>query len=163
MERQNQERGFTLVELMIVVAIIAFLSMIAVPNFKRYIAKAKRAEAFMNLGSLYTAQKIYWAEHGCYTADLAGLGGAGWKPEGYIGNPAKERFYYTYGFGQGKEGQHYFTGKGGGTVVHLQQAKVDRHAFLAIAAADIDGDGKFDIIGINENHELVIFQDDLAE
>ncbi len=41
--------GFTLVELMVVVAIIGFLAMIAVPNFMRFLAKAKRAEAYMNL------------------------------------------------------------------------------------------------------------------
>ena len=54
-------RGFTLIELMIVVAIIAFLSIIAVPNFFKFLAKAKRSEAYMNLSSIYTAQKT--AQH----------------------------------------------------------------------------------------------------
>lgn len=159
----RQNRGFTLIELMIVVAIVAFLSMIAVPSFTRYMAKTKRTEAYMNLGAIYTAEKMHWAEHGCYTAQLCGEQGVGWKPEGYVGGGAKERFYYTYGFAQGKEGESFFTGKLGAAIKVLDQAKADQHSFLAVAAADIDGDGKLDIIGINEKHEIVIIQDDLID
>lgn len=155
--------GFTLIELMIVVAIIAFLSMICVPSFMRYLAKAKRTEAYMNLGSIYTAQKMYWAEHGRYTTRLAGPNSIGWKPEGYAGGGAQERFYYTYGFGQGKEGENYFTGKLGAPVAHLALAKADEKSFLIIAAADIDGDGKLDIIGIDDKHQIRILEDDLSE
>ena len=50
--------GFSLIELMVVVAIMAFLAMIAVPNFNRFLAKAKRAEAYMNLNSIYVTEKI---------------------------------------------------------------------------------------------------------
>ena len=156
-------KGFTLIELMIVVAIVAFLSMIAVPNFMRYIAKAKRTEAYMNLGSIYTAEKMYWAEHGCYTNKLAGDQGAGWKPEGYSGGGAQERYHYTYGFCDGKEGENYFTGKLGTAISNLKLSKADNNSFLAIAAGDIDGDGKLDVIGINDKHDIVILQDDLAE
>ena len=58
------KKGFTLIELMIVVAIIAFLSMVAVPSFMRFLAKSKRAEAYVNLHSIYAAQKAFWAENG---------------------------------------------------------------------------------------------------
>jgi prepilin-type N-terminal cleavage/methylation domain-containing protein len=157
------KQGFTLIELMIVVAIVAFLSMVSVPSFMRYMAKAKRTEAYMNLGAIYTAEKMHWAEHGCYTEQLCGTNGAGWKPENYSGGGSKERFYYTYGFAQGKEGEHYFTGKLGASIKALPNAKADQSGFLAIAAADIDGDGKLDVIGINDKHEIVILQDDLAD
>lgn len=156
-------RGFTLIELMIVVAIVAFLSMVSVPSFMRYMAKTKRVEAYMNLGSIYTAEKMYWAEHNCYTSQLCGASGAGWKPEGYAGGGSKERFYYTYGFAQGKEGENCFTGKLGAVINSLVQAKADQNSFLAVAAGDIDGDGKLDVIGINDKHEIVILQDDLAD
>src|SRR5437016_4874696 len=96
------KKGFTIIELMIVVAIIAFLSMVAVPTFTKFLAKAKRAEAYMNLSSIYAAQKAYWAEHGTYSDVLSGDGGIGWQPEGNIN--------YTYGFA-GSEGRNYFTGK----------------------------------------------------
>jgi prepilin-type N-terminal cleavage/methylation domain-containing protein len=153
--------SYTLLELMIVVVIIAFLATIAIPNFMRYLAKAKRAEAYINLGAIYTAEKLYWAEHGCYTNKLSGLNGVGWRPEGYAGGGAQEKFYYTYGFGQGNEGEHYFTGKGGGTVKDLSKSFANPHEFLIIAVADIDGDGKPDIIAINHHHEIKIIVDDL--
>src|ERR1700739_2918912 len=102
--------GFSLIELMVVVAIIAFLAMIAIPNFNRFFAKAKRTEAYMNLHSIYAAEKAYWAEHGTYSDVLSGPGSIGWQPEGYKGGGVNENFYYTYGFA-GSEGKNYFTGK----------------------------------------------------
>ena len=53
-----KKRGFTLIELMIVVAIIAFLAIVSVPSFMKFLAKAKRAEAYMNLSSIYGAKSI---------------------------------------------------------------------------------------------------------
>jgi Tfp pilus assembly protein PilE len=155
--------GSTLVELMVVIAIIAFLAMIAVPNLMKYLAKSKRAEAYVNLASIYTAQKMYWAEHGCYATKLCGKDGLGWKPEGYSGGGSNERFYYSYGFGSGAEGEHYFTGKLEAPVSTLKLAKADKDSFLVLAAADIDGDQSPDIIGINEKHEIIIIQDDLQD
>src|SRR5690242_10606060 len=105
------KKGFMLIELMIAVAIIAFLAMIAVPNFTRFMAKAKRTEAYINLHAIYAAQKAYFAEHGTYAASLSGNNGLGWQPEGYAGGGSKERFNYTYGFSSGGEGSGYFTGK----------------------------------------------------
>lgn len=154
--------AFSLIELMIVIAIIAFLSMISFPSFMRFLAKAKRAEAYMNLGSLYVAQKAYWAEHGTYSTNLSGPNSVGWKPEGYSGGGAKERFYYTYGFGNGQEGQNYFTGKLNTPSSELQQTNASQKSFIAAAAGDIDGDGEADVITINELNDIKITKDDLA-
>ncbi len=52
--------GFTLLELMVVVAIIAFLSMISIPSIMGIFSKAKRTESYMNLKSLYMAEKSYF-------------------------------------------------------------------------------------------------------
>lgn len=153
--------GFSLIELMIVVAIIAFLAMIAVPNYTRYLAKAKRTEAYMQLSSLYAAQKAFWAENGRYSDQLAGQGGIGWEPEGYSGGGAGEKFYYTYGF-PGSEGTNYFTGKLGTSSSYLSNAHADDNSFVAIAAADIDGDGYPDIIAVDQFNNITILQDDLA-
>ncbi len=157
-----KKHAFTLIELMIVVAIIAFLAMVSVPTFTRFLAKAKRAEAYMNLNSIYAAEKAYWAEHGGYTDVLYGDNGAGWKPEGYRGGGAGENFYYTYGFGGGSEGRNYFTGKLATSSGHLSHANSNSKGFVAVAAGDIMGNGKPDILMVDENNKITIIQDALA-
>jgi len=156
-----KRNGFTLLELMIVVAIIAFLAMIAMPNFMHFLAKAKRAEAYMNLHSIYAAQKAYFAENATYSTVLNGQSGIGWKPEGYKGGGKGEKFYYTYGF-PGGEGKNFFTGKLEMPASHLGRAKADKNSFIAVAAGDIDGDGKPDIIIIDQDSTITIVEDDLA-
>jgi len=158
-----KSKGFSLIELMVVVAIIGFLAMIAVPNFMRFLAKAKRAEAYMNLSSIYAAQKVYWAEHGKYADSLSGEGGIGWKPEGYKGGGSGENFYYTYGFASGSEGKNYFTCKLGTASSHLTMSKADDNGFIVVAAGDIDGDGKPDILVVDEHNNIRIVQDDLID
>ena len=67
-------RGFTLIELMIVVAIIGILAAIAIPNFIRFQAKSKQSEAKTNLKSIYTAQKAYFGEKDKYVTDFKAVG-----------------------------------------------------------------------------------------
>lgn len=153
-------KGFTLIELMVVIAIIGFLAVISVPSFTRFVTKAKRTEAYVNLHAIYAAQKTYWVEHGTYTTVLSGENGIGWQPEGYSSGGSCERFNYTYGF-SGKEGKNCFTGKLGASSHHLQQAHATKDSFLVIAVADIDNDGDLDIIGIDHNNTIVIIEDDL--
>ena len=57
MSRRGQARGFTLIELMIVVAIIGVLASIAIPSFVRMQARARQAEVSTNLKSLYTSMR----------------------------------------------------------------------------------------------------------
>ncbi len=70
---KKKEEGFTLIELMIVVAIIGILAAIAIPNFLRYQAKAKQTEAKSNLGSIYTSQITYNAETDTYSNAFTNL------------------------------------------------------------------------------------------
>ncbi len=81
------EKGFTLIELMIVVAIIGILAAIAIPNFLTYQARARQAEARTNLGSLFTTETAYFGEWSTYTTDLVAMG---YTP---TGSPR-----YIYGF-----------------------------------------------------------------
>ena len=156
----SKSKGSFLIELMIVVAVIAFLSVLAIPNLMRFFSRAKRAEVYMNLGSLYAAEKTYWIENGCYSSNLNGPGGIGWKPEGYSGGGKKEKFYYTYGFA-GQEGQNYFTGKLESVPTSLAKSFADKDKFIAIAVADINGDGKLDIMSVDENNNITIVSDAL--
>lgn len=155
--------GFTLIELMIVVAIIALLAALSIPSFTKFIAKSKRAEAYMNLHALYAAQKAFWAEHGKYASQLNGADGLGWKPDGYRGGGENENFYYTYGFSSGSEGQAYVTGKLKTPASALAGSRADTNSFLVYAAGDIDGDGRPDILSVDENNMIKIVQDDLAD
>ncbi|MBN8465875.1 prepilin-type N-terminal cleavage/methylation domain-containing protein [Corallococcus exiguus] len=70
----RKKGGFTLIELMIVVAIIGILAAIAIPNFMRFQAKSKQSEAKTNLKALYTSQKAYFGEKDTYIIDFKKLG-----------------------------------------------------------------------------------------
>jgi type IV pilus assembly protein PilA len=71
---ERNEQGFTLVELMVVVAIIGVLSAVAVPNFKKYQAKAKSSEAKVQLAAAYTAQQSFYGDFGIYSTCLSYMG-----------------------------------------------------------------------------------------
>lgn len=67
-------KGFTLIELMIVVAIIGILAAIAVPNFVKFQCRSKQSEAKTNLKAIYGAQESYRAEHDTYTDNQTQMG-----------------------------------------------------------------------------------------
>jgi hypothetical protein len=125
--------------------------MVSVPSLKKFLAKTKRAEAHLNLSALATAEKVYWAEHGTYTDDLEALG---WKPEGQV--------QYSYGF-PGAAGKNNIEGKLGGGTAALSSGKAGKEGFVAVAVADIDGDGEPDIITIDQTNNITQVKDDLAD
>lgn len=140
----RRKHGFTLVELMIVVAIIGIMATVAVPSFVRYQNRARRAEAFANLGTLAKSQKSYFAEYGLFvgaemvpstvTGNDPGpekrdsssvateFAGVGWFPEGNV--------YYDYDTNTGN-----FSGN----------CNCDT-CFTSTAYGDVDGDGAVALI-----------------
>ena len=69
-----KRRGFTILELMIVVAVIGILAAIALPKYAEVLRKAKEGSSKGSLGSLRGALSIYYADmEGQYPSDLASL------------------------------------------------------------------------------------------
>ena len=60
------QKGFTLIELMIVVAIIGILAAIAIPNFLRYQATSRQSEARTDLGGIFVAETSFFGERSRY-------------------------------------------------------------------------------------------------
>lgn len=79
--KRTSQKGFSLVELMVVVAIIGVLASIAVPQVNKFIAKSRQSEAKTNLASYYTSQKAFQAEYGVYDGRFQAIGFA---PEGQL-------------------------------------------------------------------------------
>lgn len=78
---RKSQSGFSLVELMVVVAIIGILAAVAVPSVNKYMAKARQSEAKTNLSSLFTSEKAFYAEYNTYDSRFAAVG---YSPEGQI-------------------------------------------------------------------------------
>jgi len=116
--------GFTLIELMIVVAIIGILAAIAIPNFLRFQLRSRSTEGRINIAAIRTAEESYKAEFNSYvpaalspaanpignakvTFTDAGNAGTnfdtmGWRPEGSV--------YFNYEVVTGCTGECYFVG-----------------------------------------------------
>ncbi|MFZ5478634.1 MAG: type IV pilin protein [Myxococcota bacterium] len=125
----SSRRGFSLVELMIVVAIIGILAALAIPNFRAMQYKAKRAEVPGNVTGIHTSELAYEASFDEYVSatanpsttpgkdlrdfdlSISGWRELGWSPDGPV------------------RGQYA-----------VSAASTD---FTVIASTDIDGDGDF--------------------
>lgn len=83
----RDKKGFTLIELMIVVAIIGILAAIAIPNFLKFQCKGRQSEAKTNLGGIFTAEKSFFSTYNEYSSSLPAIN---WTPSGCP--------RYVYGF-----------------------------------------------------------------
>lgn len=70
----NNVRGFTLIELMIVVAVISILAAVAYPAYTDYVTRAKRADGKAGILQIQLAQEKWRANHTTYSSSLASLG-----------------------------------------------------------------------------------------
>lgn len=69
----NRRRGFTFVELMVVMLLLGALSSMAVPRFREYKVRAFVAAMQSDLGNLKIAEETFWAEQQRYATDTASL------------------------------------------------------------------------------------------
>ena len=70
---RTRTRGFTMIELMIVVSIIGILAAIAIPNFIKFQARSKQSEVRANLKALFTAEKAFYQEKDRYSSLIGEL------------------------------------------------------------------------------------------
>lgn len=87
MTMMRRKRGFTLIELMIVVAIIAVLAAIAIPWWGRYTYRARRGDGQNLLMHIAQAEERYYTDYNYYPLSTSSLG--------YTGTPTSEHGYYT--------------------------------------------------------------------
>lgn len=94
MRKLKKTLGFTLIELMIVVAVIAILAAIAYPSYRDNIRKSRRVDAKSALTDIAQLQEAFYARNGRYTDDMTdlGFGNAGWNNVP-LSSPNAERFY----------------------------------------------------------------------
>ncbi|MEX2209110.1 MAG: prepilin-type N-terminal cleavage/methylation domain-containing protein [Myxococcota bacterium] len=159
----KKREGFTLIELMIVVAIIGILAAIAIPNFIKFQLRAKAGESKVNLAGIRTAQESYFAEAGTYMdfpptpilgfvpqqkAPFNPLGcpPAVWAPGGngfcWIGWQPEGDVYYAY--------ELEAASSAAGVVAVDPANGVTANQFYATAVTDIDADGAQNSWGINQ-------------
>ena len=80
--KARHQRGFTLIEIMIAVVIVAILAAIALPSFMDSIRKGRRSEAFAALSALQQAQERWRANNSSYASALANTAVVGAPPNG---------------------------------------------------------------------------------
>jgi type IV pilus assembly protein PilA len=156
------QKGFTLIELMIVVAIIGILAAIAIPNFLSYQARSRQAEARTNLGAVFVSEVAFFGENNQYSS---------FSTIGYTLAGVTNRYTYRSpnaagtGASSGTQGADlYHTGAGsnaaGGTndadgaAVALSAAALPiapaAGGFTATASGSVDGDPTVDHWYVND-------------
>lgn len=70
----SSQKGFTLIELMVVMAIVGLLAATAALSYQHFTKKAQSVEAEVALAEVYRLQQLYHAQHGMYGTDLGAIG-----------------------------------------------------------------------------------------
>ena len=150
MMKFRDKKGFSLVELMIVVAIIAILAAIAIPSFMRFAMKSKTSEATGNLSAIRTAEEGYKAENDLYyvcvqspaidATDLVTSAVKLWVDEGTPGEDAFEDIGFA---------------ADGNVRYHYEVPTASATGYVATATGDLDDDNLDAIYTLTKTTPLV--------
>ena len=141
-----RNKGFTLIELMIVVAIIGILAAIAIPNFLGFVSKARRSEVKSNLEAIYRAELSYFGEKDRYSNSF---GDIRWVPVGVA--------YYTYSVGI----EYFGKDNNVNPKPAIATPAANDNSFTAYGWGNIDPDSTVDIWHIDQLKNLVTDVDDI--
>jgi prepilin-type N-terminal cleavage/methylation domain-containing protein len=138
---RSREKGFTLIELMIVVVIIGILAALAVPRYMRSATKAKQSEAKGVLKQVYTMQRAYFVEHETYCLNGVVADAINWDAFAILAIELISTSRYTYTMSVPAPDQ-----------------------FTCTATANLDDDAPIDTWTIDQSGALVkIIDDSVAE
>jgi prepilin-type N-terminal cleavage/methylation domain-containing protein len=143
----KKNKGFTLVELMVVIVIIGILAVLAVPAYLNFISKSRRTEVKTNLEGIYKAEVTWYGENGGYDNNFTTIG---WSPEGVS--------HYTFSVGSDYSG-------GNLTANPMPPAAIPfaiNNAFTAYGWGNIDSDATVDVWHIDHQKNLAPDVDDLT-
>ena len=154
--RMQDPEGFTLIELMIVVAIIGILAAIAIPNFTRFQLRSRVGEGKVNLAAIRTAEEAYMMEYARYVpigstpqaVGVIGLGGVGNVKVSWPACPNP--------VGLGAPGHCIVGWRPDGPTYYNYTVTVSpaQNSYSAVAESDIDGDGTINYWGIERPNAL---------
>jgi len=140
-----REKGFTLIELMVVVVILGVLAAIAIPFYNNYIFRSRTAEATVNINGIRTLEESWFAENNTYITTTTGTACCANAPTSPPGKQtinwtvAQVTNWGTLGFAPTGASTYYIYGVNSGcpaTVTGVCNAR------LTIGAeGDLDGDG----------------------
>ena len=153
---KNLQRGFTLIELMIVVAIIGILAAIAIPNFAKFQARAKQSEAKANLKAIYTAKHSHYGEADSYVCLNNGF--CDWNTS------AKTRYSYVAGTGanQSTHDQSVVNQSETPCAADTAHAAETARSFTVTANGNIDSDATCDNWTMDDSGNLSNLTNDVT-